>query len=128
VRVTDLRRIGISDLRLPKIRAKGEFRHDRRPYWEVLNETEAALIEECWRRRQTLRSIPTLILWGMKDKAFSVRDLARWKQALPHATVRELQEAGHFPQEEAPDTVEAFIKDFLTSTTHPVPPKGAGSE
>ena len=51
---------------------------------------------------------------GMKDPAFGPRDLARWREALPSARVVELDDAGHWPHEEAPDRVIAALRDFLS--------------
>jgi haloalkane dehalogenase len=53
--------------------------------------------ESLWGRRERLRGIPALIVWGMRDPAFRPHQLARWKEALPHAQVLELP-VGHWPQ------------------------------
>jgi haloalkane dehalogenase len=68
------------------------------------------------RRAPALSTIPTLIIWGMKDSAFPPNQLARWRALLPHATVRELAEAGHWPHEEAPSEVAEAIDEFLAVT------------
>ncbi len=62
-----------------------------------------------------LKSIPTLIIWGMKDSAFKPSFLARWKGLLPNAKVVELAEAGHWPHEEAPDAVARPLLDWVVS-------------
>jgi haloalkane dehalogenase len=49
----------------------------------------------------------------MKDSAFRPNQLARWRQALPHASVVELPDAGHWPHEEAPDAVLGALRPFL---------------
>jgi pimeloyl-ACP methyl ester carboxylesterase len=46
--------------------------------------------------------VPTALLWGLRDPAFGPSYLQRWRELLPHATVFEAEDAGHFPQEEAP--------------------------
>lgn len=66
-----------------------------------------------WARRQQLASTPALVLWGMKDPAFTPDDLARWRTVLPDARVVEFEQAGHFVQEEAPDRVEREVRSFL---------------
>jgi haloalkane dehalogenase len=65
-----------------------------------------------WRRRDRLRDLPALIVWGTRDPAFKPPLLDRWKEALPHARIVTLP-VGHWPQEEAPDEVLAAVRDFL---------------
>lgn len=71
--------------------------------------------ESLWRERDALRGRPALIVWGMQDRAFQVRQLNRWREVLPAARVCELAEAGHWPHEEAPDRVIAEIRGFLSA-------------
>jgi len=66
-----------------------------------------------WERRGQLEPKPALIVWGMKDTAFRPAQLARWRDALPRAEVVELADAGHWPQEEAPESVAAAIEAFV---------------
>jgi haloalkane dehalogenase len=63
-----------------------------------------------WARRDALAPTPSTIVWGMRDPAFGPKYLARWRDALPDARVIELAQAGHFPQEEAPDEVTAAVR------------------
>lgn len=67
-----------------------------------------------WERREALASVPSTIVWGMRDPAFGSNYLARWRDALPHAELIELAAAGHFPQEEAPDEVTRAIREAAT--------------
>lgn len=62
-----------------------------------------------WDRRAVLASIPTTIVWGMRDPAFGPSYLARWRGLFPKASVIELEHAGHFPHEEEPERVTAAI-------------------
>ncbi len=71
--------------------------------------------ESLWRERGALQGRPGLIIWGMKDRAFQVQQLSRWREALPAARVCELAEAGHWPHEEAPDRVITEIRAFLSA-------------
>jgi len=73
----------------------------------------AAFYDGLWRRRSRLAPIPTLLIWGMKDSAFRPDQLARWRQAVPHASFVELADAGHWPHEEAPDAVVEALRTFL---------------
>jgi len=75
----------------------------------------AAFYDGLWQRRARLADIPTLVVWGMKDSAFRPNQLERWRQALPHASVVELADAGHWPHEEAPDAVIEALRKFLAA-------------
>lgn len=72
----------------------------------------SAHYDALWRERHRLRRLPVLIVWGLRDPAFTPRHLARWREALPHARVVELP-VGHWPQEEAPEEVIAAVRQFL---------------
>lgn len=67
----------------------------------------SAFFDSLWQRRERLAGIPTTIIWGRKDSAFGPEQLARWRQAVPHAVVHELPGAGHWPHEEDPNGVVA---------------------
>ena len=100
-----------------------------RHYLEVFSDGEArvrvlhalarALLEsrayyaDLYARIDRLRTLPALVVWGMKDTAFLPAQLARWEQHLPHADVRRLPAAGHWPHEEAPDEVLLAVEQFL---------------
>lgn len=63
-----------------------------------------------WQRRKALSQKPISFVWGMKDPAFGVRYLQRFHQAFPDATVHQLLDSGHFPQEEEPERVTDAIR------------------
>jgi pimeloyl-ACP methyl ester carboxylesterase len=69
--------------------------------------------DSLWERRDALRNLPVLLLWGMKDRAFPPSLLRRWKEALPGARTVEIPSAGHWPHEEEPEKVEAALREFL---------------
>jgi haloalkane dehalogenase len=73
----------------------------------------SAHYEALWKRRASLAAIPTLIVWGLKDSAFRPSQLAKWRQAVPHAQIVELAEAGHWPHEEEPAAVVEALKKFV---------------
>ena len=50
----------------------------------------------------------------MKDSAFRPTQLARWRTALPQATVVELPGAGHWPHEEEPARVLSEVRSFTS--------------
>jgi len=69
--------------------------------------------DSLWAQREKLRGRPALIVWGMRDPAFRLYQLERWKQVLPEARVVELGDAGHWPHEEAPERVTEELRAFL---------------
>lgn len=71
--------------------------------------------DSLWSQRARLRGKPMLIVWGMKDRAFTPRFLRRWREAFPEADVATLQDAGHFATEEASGEVANAVERFLSS-------------
>lgn len=71
-------------------------------------------LESLWSRRETLKPIPALILWGMKDIAFREKELQRWTGLFTDPRVIRFGDTGHFvPEEEAGDLcplVDAFLE------------------
>ena len=76
----------------------------------------ARFYRELYSRVDNLRPIPTAIIWGLKDTAFRPHLLARWRKELPEARVLALENAGHWPHEEAPSEVAETIAEFLTAS------------
>lgn len=64
-----------------------------------------------WEKVDRLRSIPTLLCWGMKDRFFPPDLLERWREALPHAMVRTFPRSGHFVHEEATEELVSAMRD-----------------
>lgn len=62
-----------------------------------------------WERVGRLRTIPTLLCWGMRDRFFPPDLLERWRHALPQAEVCTAPDAGHFLHEEAPGLLLAVM-------------------
>jgi haloalkane dehalogenase len=71
------------------------------------------LFARLWQERARLAGIPSLIVWGLGDRALPPELLQRFRQALPHARVATLPAAGHWPQEEAPAEVARLLDGFL---------------
>jgi haloalkane dehalogenase len=76
----------------------------------------AALLENVGR----LADLPALIVWGMKDAAFPPRLLERWRRLLPGADITQLNAVGHWPHEEAPETVITTLRAWLHEPRAPV--------
>jgi haloalkane dehalogenase len=80
----------------------------RHPTWQTLERIEAGLAG--------LANRPALLIWGMRDWCFRPSCLDRFRQHFPDARVLRLPEAGHWVVEEAPEEVEAGLRDFFSST------------
>lgn len=72
-----------------------------------------AFYDAQWGARESLQGIPSLLVWGMKDRALGARHLERWRSVLPEARVAEMTRSGHWPQETEPDRVIAVLASFL---------------
>ena len=77
---------------------------------------ESAWYQRLWDRRRELADKPMLLAWGMKDPAFGPAYLDRWRDAFPHATVRQFHRSGHFVAEEVPGELGTAAGDFITQT------------
>jgi haloalkane dehalogenase len=66
-----------------------------------------------WRRREKIRDIPALILWGMQDQAFRAQDLDRLQTMFSHKRTACFHDAGHFPHEERPERAVSLVQEFL---------------
>jgi haloalkane dehalogenase len=66
-----------------------------------------------WMQRDRLRDLPMLLLWGLRDPAFGLPYLDRWRRELPHAELHALANVGHFVPEEAPDVTGALVERFV---------------
>lgn len=76
---------------------------------------DQAWFESLWEQRNILQNKPLLFLWGMKDQVIKPKNLDKFQAGFPHALVKQLPSAGHFPQEEQPDQVVACLREFLTA-------------
>jgi pimeloyl-ACP methyl ester carboxylesterase len=56
---------------------------------------------------------PTLVIWGGEDTWIPLAHADRFVSAIPGARKVVLPEVGHTPQEEAPEAVNALLREFL---------------
>jgi haloalkane dehalogenase len=92
--------------------AQATWRRPNEVLWrEILGASE--WLESLWQRRAALGTKPALIVWGLRDRAFTPRDLARWEEALPDGEVVRLTDVGHFVPEEAPERLGEAVEAFL---------------
>lgn len=61
-------------------------------------------------------SVPTLIIWGAKDKVIPIEIGNMLDEAIPCSKLVQIPLTGHVPQEETPDPTVAHIKDFLKNS------------
>ncbi len=60
-------------------------------------------------------NVPTLIIWGRQDKIISPEAGTLLAQAIPDSSLHWIDQCGHVPQEERPETTIPLILDFLES-------------
>ncbi len=91
-------------------------RADRvRVLWQLARSlvTSSPSFGQIWEESSRLATIPCLVVWGLGDRALPPYMLERVREALPQARVEVLPDAGHWPQEEAPDEVARLLDGFL---------------
>jgi len=59
--------------------------------------------------------MPALVIWGMRDPYIPARFGREYAQALPHAELVEVPDAGHWPWLDHPELIERVV-DFLDAT------------
>jgi cis-3-alkyl-4-acyloxetan-2-one decarboxylase len=62
-----------------------------------------------------LRSVPMLILWGMKDFVFDHHFLDEWTRYFPGARVHRFAQAGHYLFEDEADAIDGLVPSFLAA-------------
>ena len=73
-----------------------------------------AFFDALWQRRARLADVDLHLVWGTRDSAFPLSMLARWQQAFPRARTTAIDDAGHWPHEEAPQAVIEAMRATLT--------------
>ncbi len=58
-------------------------------------------------------TLPTLILWCDHDRIVPLEIGLKLRRALPNSTLRLVQDCGHMPQEEQPETTSELLRSFL---------------
>ena len=57
--------------------------------------------------------VPTLVIWGEKDKAILISNLIGLEQFVPQLTIKRIPDATHWVIHEKPDLVNRYITEFL---------------
>jgi pimeloyl-ACP methyl ester carboxylesterase len=63
-----------------------------------------------------LESIPTLIVWGERDRTIPIEHGRRAHEAIADSYFRTLPDAAHFPHLEDPDGLSRLLREFLSET------------
>jgi pimeloyl-ACP methyl ester carboxylesterase len=59
--------------------------------------------------------IPTLLVWGSKDRVVELRSAEIMAQRLPSARIAIMKGAGHLPYEENPEEFSRIVREFFTN-------------
>jgi len=70
--------------------------------------------DQLWQQKEKLAHLPALIIWGAADPVIGLQQRDKWKAVFPEGRFETLAGVGHFPQEEAGDTVSCLLLEFLT--------------
>jgi epoxide hydrolase 4 len=66
------------------------------------------------RQRHETITIPTLLVWGMKDAAFSYEDVVPGtKRYAPGVEIHDIANCGHFVQQERPEEVNRLVLEWI---------------
>lgn len=58
-------------------------------------------------------NVPSLLLWGVDDATFPIKNHKTFLEAVPHAQFTSLEGTGHLPMLETPEPVNSAILQFL---------------
>ena len=71
--------------------------------------------------------IPTLIVWGTRDRMIPAWHAVRAQQSIPHCRVELFEGAGHFPHLDEPDRFADLLREFIATTRREEPPGESGA-
>jgi pimeloyl-ACP methyl ester carboxylesterase len=61
-------------------------------------------------------ALPTLIIWGRRDRVIPIRHARIAHQAIPGSRLEIFAQSGHFPHRDDPERFVAVVNDFLETT------------
>jgi haloalkane dehalogenase len=70
-------------------------------------------LDELWSKKDEIKNISSLILWGKKDIAFREKELRKWMTFLNDAETHKFENIGHFVPEELKESDYPIIDEFL---------------
>lgn len=68
-------------------------------------------------RLYLLGDMPTLIVWGERDRTIPIEHGLEAERAIPNCRFETLAKAAHFPNLEDPEGLAAVLRDFLATTS-----------
>jgi pimeloyl-ACP methyl ester carboxylesterase/putative sterol carrier protein len=77
-------------------------------------------------QRLTALSVPSLFIWGERDRLVPASFARHVEQAVPHARSVLIEDCGHFPQIEHPDLVHRLVEEFLDQSAAKIPSRVRG--
>jgi pimeloyl-ACP methyl ester carboxylesterase len=72
-------------------------------------------LDSLWSQREKIQNIPTLLLWGMSDPSFKVRELERFESIFSNFKTFRFDNVGHFVQEEKKEELVPLIEAFMAA-------------
>lgn len=75
--------------------------------------SEDQWLSDLWEKRNALKPIPVLLLWGLKDKAFPESFLEKWQTVFPENTATKFEYSGHNSPEEIGKEAIPFVEEFI---------------
>lgn len=80
----------------------------------LMKETFKKIIEENLTPYLSKISLPTLIIWGARDKVTPIKNAYLIKKEIENSTLKLIPEAGHTPYLETPEKLAELISKFLS--------------
>lgn len=97
--------------------ADPERRHGPRGYAQAMIGS-SPWFDQLWDRRESIKNIPALLLWGMQDRICGENALMRWRDLWPEARVIRFRNNGHFLAEEQGPGLVPEASLFLTDSEY----------
>lgn len=90
---------------------------ERQGIWTFAREIRQAthLLQSLDDQLGAIAHLPAMLIWGLHDPAFGRHFLRQWQLQLLDPEVVELKEAGHFPQEDQPQSVISATQKFIAN-------------
>ncbi len=105
----------------------------REHYWNALHEPSERVgpygyarallgsshyFQSLWDRREAVRDIPALAIWGNEDRRLTSSSVERWRIIFPDLEVKRLPNTGPWVMEEKGPGIMPMIEMFLNDTTY----------